>query len=114
MGKLATPDWIREGYDSKEAYEKKKGIKAKKEKGKTFKLRRCPKCKSDKVSVVLTGEEGSDEEEPLATSSKSGQSKGAGEWECKNCGWKGRDIKEEELTEEGFMKYLDEQGAEVI
>ena len=98
MGKLATPDWIREGFDSKEAYEKKKGIKGKKEKGKTFKLRRCPKCKSDKVAVVLTGEEG----------------KGTGEWECKNCGWKGRDVKEEELTEEQFMKYLDEQGAEVI
>lgn len=98
MGKLATPDWIREGFDSKEEYEKKKGIKTKKEKGKTFKLRRCPKCKSDKVSVVLTGEEG----------------KGSGEWECKNCGWKGRDIKEEELNEEQFMKYLDEQGAEVI
>jgi len=98
MGKLATPDWIREGFDSKEAYEKKKGIRAKKEKGKTFKLRRCPKCKSDKVFVVLTGEEG----------------KGSGEWECKNCGWKGRDVHEEELSEEGFMKYLDEQGAEVI
>jgi DNA-directed RNA polymerase subunit M/transcription elongation factor TFIIS len=112
MGKLATPDWIREGFDSKEEYEKKKGIKTKKEKsspvrsgssksqtkGKTFKIRRCPKCKSDKVSVVLTGEEG----------------KGSGEWECKNCGWKGRDIREEELSEEGFMKYLDENGAEVI
>lgn len=98
MGKLATPDWIREGYDSKEAYEKKKGIKTKKEKGKTFKLRRCPKCKSDKVGVVLTGEEG----------------KGSGEWECKKCGWKGRDVKEEQLSEEDFMKYLDEQGAEVI
>lgn len=98
MGKLSTPDWIREGFDSKEEYEKKKGIKNKKEKGKTFKIRRCPKCKSDKVSVVLTGEEG----------------KGSGEWECKNCGWKGRDIKEEELSEEGFMKYLDENGAEVI
>lgn len=96
--KLSTPDWIREGYDSKEAYEKKKGIKAKKEKGKTFKLRRCPKCKSDKVIVVLTGEEGN----------------GSGEWECKKCGWKGRDVKEEELTEDEFMKYLDEQGVEVI
>jgi len=103
MGKLATPDWIREGYDSKKEYEKQNprfrtSKNNKKKEGKTFKLRKCPKCKSDKVSVVLTGEEG----------------KGSGEWECKNCGWKGRDVKEEKLTEEQFMKYLDEQGAEVI
>ena len=98
MGKLSTPDWIREGFDSKEAYEKKKGIKVKKEKQKTFKLRRCPKCNSDKVGVVLNGEEG----------------KATGEWDCKKCGWKGRDVKEEHLTEDEFMKYLDENGAEVI
>lgn len=89
MGKLSTPDWILKG-------EKKPSEK--KVKGKTFKLRRCPKCKSDKVSVVLNGEEG----------------KATGEWECQNCHWKGRDVKEEELNEDEFMKYLDEQGAEVI
>lgn len=89
MGKLTTPDWILKG---------KKKPAEKKAAGKTFRLRRCPKCKSDKVTVVLTGEEG----------------KGTGEWECRKCGWKGRDIREEELSEEDFMKYLDEQGAEVI
>ncbi|MDO8623448.1 MAG: hypothetical protein Q7R52_04330 [archaeon] len=98
MGKLATPDWIREGYDSKEEYEKSCGIKNKKKtKEKTFKIRRCPKCKSDDVSVLLTGEEG----------------KGKGEWECKKCKWKGRDVKEEEISEDDFMKYLDEKGEEV-
>lgn len=89
MGKLATPDWILKG---------KEKPKTKKKSEKTFRLRRCPKCKSDKVSVVLTGEEG----------------KATGEWECKKCGWKGRDVKEDELTEDKFMKYLDENGAEVI
>ncbi len=89
MGKLATPDWILKG--KKKPAEKKQDKRA-------FKLRRCPKCKSDRVAVVLTGEEG----------------RGTGEWECKKCGWKGRDVHEEELTEEQFMKYLDENGAEVI
>lgn len=97
--KLATPDWIKEGYDSPEEYAKVKGGKSskKKEAGKTFKVRRCPKCKSDQVNVVLTGEEG----------------KGTKEWECRKCKWVGKDIKEEELTEEEFMKYLDEKGEEV-
>jgi len=97
MGKLSTPSWIKEGYDTKEVYEKAKGIKGKKEQGKTFKLRKCPKCGSDKVSVVLTGEEG----------------KGAREWECKKCKCKGKNVEEKELTEEQFMKYLDENGVEV-
>ena len=98
MGKLSTPDWIKEGYDSKEEYEKSKGIKSKeKDKGKTFKIRKCPKCGSYDVAVLLTGEEG----------------KGKGEWECKKCKWKGRDIKEEEVGEEEFMKYLDDKGEEV-
>ncbi len=97
MGKLSTPDWIKEGFDSPEAYAKAKGIKKKKEKGKTFKIRKCPKCGSNKVNVVLTGEEG----------------KGAREWECKKCKWHGRNVEEEELNEEEFMKYLDENGEEV-
>jgi hypothetical protein len=97
--KLATPDWIKEGYDSPQAYAKAKGgkISKKKENGKTFKVRKCPKCGSDNVNVVLTGEEG----------------KGTKEWECRKCKWVGKDIKESELTEDEFMKYLDEKGEEV-
>ena len=100
MGKLATPDWIKEGYDSPQEYAKAKGSsksgKSKKEE-KTFKIRKCPKCRSNKVSVVLTGEE----------------RKSAREWECKKCKWKGKNVEEEELNEEEFMKYLDENGEEV-
>ena len=88
MGKLQTPDWILKG---------KEKPKEKKSKEKTFKLRKCPKCGSDEVNVVLTGEEG----------------KGAREWECKKCKWKGKNVEEEELSEEQFMKYLDENGVEV-
>jgi hypothetical protein len=96
--KLATPDWIKEGYDSPEEYAKAHGKSAKKKaEEKTFKVRRCPKCKSDNVNVVLTGEEG----------------KGAKEWECRKCKWIGKNINEEELTEDEFMKYLDEKGEEV-
>ena len=98
MGKLSTPEWIREGFGSKEAWEKKHGIsKKKKTTGKVFKIRKCPKCGSDKVSVLLNGEEG----------------KSAKDWECKDCGWKGKNIEEEELNEEEFMKYLDEKGEDV-
>lgn len=110
--KLATPDWIKEGYDSPEEYAKAHGTSKKKKtgysqvqssssesqtKGKTFKIRKCPKCGSSDVSVVLTGEEG----------------KGTGEWECKKCGWKGKNVEEEELNEDEFMKYLDEKGVDV-
>ncbi len=95
--KLSTPAWILEGYDSPAAYAKAKGIKKEKKSEKTFKIRVCPKCKSDNVCVVLTGEEG----------------KGAKSWECKKCKWVGTDIDEKELTEEEFMKYLDEKGKEV-
>jgi ribosomal protein L37AE/L43A len=118
MGKLSTPDWIREGFDSKEAYEKSaknsksnfgsaksetqdfvgKGIKKKSGKEeKTFKIRICPKCKSDDVKVVLTGEEG----------------KGAREWECRKCKWEGKNVEYKELSEDEFMIYLDEKGEEV-
>ena len=86
--KIKTPDWILKG-DEEETPKKKKG--------KTFKLRRCPKCDSDEIKIVITGEEG--------TSSR--------EWECKKCGWKGTKAKEDELTEDEFMKYLDDKGEEV-
>ena len=60
-------------------------------------MKRCAKCNSDDVGVVLTGEE----------------SKGSKGWECHKCDWKGKDIKEDELTEEEFMEYLDKKGEEV-
>lgn len=119
--KLTTPEWILEGYDSPEAYAKAKGVKKKKAGEKTaensqetfgstkpkkgfvgFKVRRCPKCNSDDVGVVLSG---SDEEE----NSKTGR-----EWECRKCKWHGGNVKEDELTEDEFMQYLDEKGEEVM
>lgn len=89
--KMKTPDWILEGYDSEEEYDKKKGGAKKKKTGKTFKLRRCPECKSDEVGVIV-GEEAK------------------GTWECRKCKWKGTKINEDELSEDEFMKYLDEKG----
>tara|TARA_Y100000034_G_scaffold46233_1_gene56851 strand:+ start:3327 stop:3527 length:201 start_codon:yes stop_codon:yes gene_type:complete len=65
-------------------------MKTKKEK--TFKMRKCPKCNNEDVGIII-GENGI--------------------WECHKCKWKGRDIKEEELTEDEFMKHLDEKGEEV-
>lgn len=97
-GKLETPNWIREGFDSKADWEKAHGFgKKKKPKGKTFKVRKCPECGSDEIGVVLGGEEG----------------RGSNGWECHKCKWKGKDIQKEELSEEEFMKYLDERGEEV-
>ena|SRR3989344_9570668 len=114
--KLATPEWILEGYDSEEEYNKKKGVKKEKKKDghrsvspkalnagrKTFKIRECPKCGSDEVGVVLSGID-------LEEESGTGQ-----EWECRKCKWKGEDIVKKELNEEELMKYLDEKGEEVI
>ena len=96
--KMKTPDWIIEGFDSKADWEKKHGLggNAKKE-GKTFKVRRCPECNSDEVKIVLGSAEGS----------------GARDWTCEKCKWKGDGVKEEELTEDEFMKYLDDKGEEV-
>jgi hypothetical protein len=93
MGKLSTPDWIREGFDSKADWEKSQGIKKKEIKGKTFKIKKCPKCGSNDVGVVLGEEEG----------------RGSGEWECKKCKWKGRDIKIEEVGEDEFLKATGEE-----
>jgi ribosomal protein L37AE/L43A len=108
--KLATPTWILEGFDSEADYNKSKGIAKEKKmqgtksptsskqskdssmKGKTFNIRECPKCASNDVEVVI-GE--------------------VRMWKCKKCGYKGREIKEKELTEDEFMKYLDEKGEEV-
>ena len=90
--KLETPTWIKEGYDSPEEYAKAKGQSEEKKIGKTFKVRRCPKCNSDEVKVV-EGE--------------------IGIWRCDKCKWKGENVEKEELTEDEFMKYLDEKGEEV-
>ena len=97
--KLSTPEWVLEGYDSEEDYNKAKGIKKEKKTGKTFNIRECPKCGSDDVGVVISG---SDSEEG-----------GGKEWECHKCKWKGRDVIEKELTEDGLMKYLDSRGEPV-
>lgn len=92
-GKLSTPDWIKEGYDSPEEYAKAKGKKTKKKGGeKTFSVRVCPECSSDDVGVVI-GEKGL--------------------WECHKCKYKGYEIDERELTEDEFMKYLDDKGEDV-
>lgn len=93
--KLKTPEWILEGYDSEEEYNKKKGISSTKKKGKTFKIKECPECGSDEVGVVISGEE-----------CKGGKC----DWECRKCKWKGSDIVEKELTEDELMKYMDEKG----
>jgi hypothetical protein len=100
--KLKTPAWILEGYDSEADYNKAKGISGEKKKGKIFKIRKCPKCGSDNVGLVLSNSE-------VEEDNNTGK-----EWECKKCRWKGRNIKEEELNEEEFMKYLDEKKEEVV
>jgi hypothetical protein len=81
--KIQTPDWILKGDEEE---------KPKKKKGKTFKVRECPKCGSDDIGVSI-GE--------------------VGVWECRKCGWKGVNVKEREFDEDEFMKYLDEKGEEV-
>ncbi len=92
--KLKTPEWILEGYNSEGEYNKKKGLAklGKPKKGKTFKIRECPKCKSEDVGVLLTGEEGR-----------------GGEWKCRKCGWEGTNVKEKELSEEELIKHLEEK-----
>ncbi len=99
--KLSTPDWIKEGYDSEADYNKAKGIKKEKKNRRKFKVKECPKCGSDDVGVVLSG---NDSEEKGNTGK---------EWECHKCSWKGFNVKEKELSEEEFLKYLDEKGEEV-
>ncbi len=121
--KLATPDWILEGYDSPAEYNKAHGIGGKKKtessstklnstekkKDKVFKVRRCPKCGSDKVKVIISGQEDLDFEDEDAIP----EGKANGDWECLTCKWKGKNVKEEEMSEDEFMKYLDEKGEDV-
>ena len=92
MGKLTMPGWIKEGYDSKEDWEKANGKKtAGKKVGKIYRVKKCPECGSTEVSVVLLGEEG----------------RRVNEWECKACKWKGRDIDDKELNEDEFLEHLE-------
>ncbi|MFH1608183.1 MAG: hypothetical protein ABIA78_03545 [archaeon] len=100
--KLATPDWIIEGYDSKADYEKarqkedKPSASSKQSSGaKTFKIRECPECGSDDVGIVLSG--------------RDAEQGGGNEWECHKCKWKGSDIIKRELTEDELMKYMVEK-----
>ncbi|MBW6442779.1 hypothetical protein K0A97_03315 [Patescibacteria group bacterium] len=93
MGKLQTPDWIREGYDSKADWEKSKGVNDKKKSKKNFKIKICPKCKDTDVKVILGNEEG----------------KGSQGWECLKCKWKGKSPEEKELSEEEFLEYLEKE-----
>ena len=97
--KLSTPTWILEGFDSEADYNKSKGIDKTKKAGKTFKIRECPKCKSDDVGIVLSNSDSEDG--------------GGKEWECRKCKWIGSSINEKELTEDEFMIYLDNKGEEV-
>lgn len=100
--KLKTPDWVLEGYDSPEAYAKAKGKPVeKKEKSKTFKIKVCPKCGSYDVNIILSNLDSEEE-------SNTGK-----QWECKKCKWTGANIKDKSLSEDEFMKYLDEKGEEV-
>lgn len=99
--KLETPAWITEGYDSPAEYNKAKGIKSDKKKGKTFKIRECPECGSDDVGIILSN---SDSEEASGTGKN---------WECRKCKSEFSKPEEKELTEDEFMEYLDEKGVEV-
>lgn len=99
--KLSTPAWILEGYDSPAEYNKAKGISNDKKKGKTFKIRECPECGSDDVGLVLSNMDSEEE-------SNTGK-----QWKCNKCKWTGSSVNEKELTEDEFMKYLDEKGEDV-
>ena len=95
--KVQTPDWILEGYDSKEAYEKAKGIKSEKKQKKAYKIKICPKCKSNNVGIVLSGNDYEEE-------SNTGR-----EWECRKCKWRGKDIVEKGLTDAEFINHLEKE-----
>ncbi len=81
--KIKTPDWILQGSSPRTETRKK---------SKTFKIKFCPACGSDDVSVILGNEEG----KPLTQN----------KWQCKKCKWKGKNINEKELNEEKFIEYL--------
>lgn len=95
MGKVQTPAWILEGYDSPEEYNKKQSDDSSiKRIKKEHKVRKCPKCGSFDV-VVVTGEDAK------------------GLWRCGKCAWKGQDVAWEEMDDEEFMKYIDSKEEDV-
>ena len=101
-GKLSTPEWILEGYNSPAEYAKAKGKSTpSKKEGKVFKIKVCPKCGSDDVAIMLSNLDSEEE-------SNTGK-----QWECKKCGWSGSQIKIKELTEDELMAHLDKKGEEV-
>ena len=91
--KLSTPEWVLQGYDSPAEYEKSQKKSGKKKTGKTFKIRKCPKCGSFDVEIVLTGNE----------------NKKADSWKCQKCRWKGKDVGLKEMDEEEFIKCTEEK-----
>lgn len=94
MGKLSTPNWIREGFDSKADWEKSQGKKTgKKLTGKTFKLKVCPECGNNNVNIVLVGEEGEK----------------ADNWQCRSCKWRGKNIEIKEVSAEELMELGDKK-----
>lgn len=100
ISKIQTPDWIREGYDSPAEYAKAHGKKIeKKSSGKTYKIKKCPKCGGD-VRVVLSNMDSEEE-------SNTGK-----QWQCKKCKWSGERVKEEEVDENTFLDYMDKLGDE--
>lgn len=95
MGKLSTPEWVLNGYKSKDEWERKTGKKKSGEKktGKTYKIKVCPKCESRNVNVIIGGEEG----------------KGVKGWECKKCKWTGKEPSDQEVGEDEFLKIMEEK-----
>lgn len=62
-------------------------------KEKKFKVKLCPKCKSDDIGLAIGGN--------------------VGLWECRKCGYRGVGIIEKEMTENEYFNYLDSKGVEL-
>ena len=116
--KLSTPDWIREGYDSKADWQRAKELASnspkrgqirekaqgkkpdRKKTGKIFKVKVCPKCGSSEVKVVIDGKEGFGNKERNSVAA-------APSWECKSCSWSGENVKEKEMSEDEFLEHTE-------
>lgn len=123
--KLATPDWIIEGFDSEEEYNKSKqnaeslssSSKLGQTKGvKTEKKTEDSGTKSQVSSSKQKRKTFTVRECPECESDDVGvilggtEGKGSKGWECHKCEWTGTDIEEKEFTEDELMKYLDKKG----